>query len=286
MAQSKTVPIETVQEIEPPRGVEHFSVPLRLLQKAQNHRLDASYFNPDVAKALEALRHSGMTVKPLGEIVDRVFLPPRVRRVYVGKDYGLPFLRGSHIVHFQPADLKYVSRKAQKHIDQMIVRKDWILITRSGTVGRVMLCPQEWDGWAGTEDLLRVIANEAECPAAYLYAFLASPLGHIQLIKPIFGAVVDHLTEAQTKSVLVPLPANDDQRKLVAKIAKEAREAIETRSRAVGLISDAVQNLQDLIQEDNRDAITARERIAEIEKTPHKLVQGKKLHERLAKIES
>lgn len=286
MAQNKVAPIEVLEDETPPRDVEHFSVPFRLLQKAQNHRLDASYFNPDVAKALEALRHSGMTVKPLGDIVERVFLPPRVRRVYVGKDYGLPFLRGSHIVHFQPADLKYVSRKAQKHIDQLIVRKDWILVTRSGTVGRVMLCPEEWDGWAGTEDLLRIVPNEKECPGAYLYAFLASPLGHIQLTKPIFGAVVDHLTEAQTKSVLVPLPSTDSQRKLIKEIASEAREAIETRSRAVGLISSALESIQNLIDGDDRDEALARDRLAEIKKSPAKLVQGEALRQRLARIET
>jgi hypothetical protein len=284
MAQNKPLPAQPAMEDLPARDVEHFSVPVRLLQKAQDHRLDASYFNPDVAKALEALRHSGMIVKPLGDIVERVFLPPRVKRVYVGTEHGLPFLRGSHIVHFQPADLKYVSRRAQKHIDQLIVRKDWILITRSGTVGRVMLCPEEWDGWAGTEDLLRVVPNEGACPGAYLYAFLASPLGHIQLIKPIFGAVVDHLTEDQTKNVLVPLPTTDEQRRFVRKIAEEARDAMEMRSRAVSAISEAVQNVQELIHEYGRDVAIARERLAEIEETPSRLVRGEKLRERLAKI--
>ena len=123
------------------REVEHFSVSSRLLRQAQTLRVDASYFNPAVARALEVLRHSGMELKELGEITSRVFIPNRFKRIYVKMAYGLPFLQGSHIVHFQPADVKYVSRKAHKNIAQWIIEKNWLLVTRSGTVGRVALCP-------------------------------------------------------------------------------------------------------------------------------------------------
>lgn len=280
MLAPEALPVE-----KPKEKVEAFSVALPWLKRADELRLDASFYNPRAAEALAILRRSGLKLKPLGDLVDRVFLPPRIKRVYVGQDYGLPFLRGSHIVHFQPADLKYVSRRAQKHIDKFIIRKDWILITRSGTVGRVILCPEEWDGWAGTEDLLRVVPNEELCPAAYLYAFLASPLGHIQLTTPIFGAVMDHLTENQTKNVLIPLPVTDEQRRIVKRIDRESREAVETRSRAVGLKSKTVNDIQALIQDDAQDTATARRRLAELKESPERLVQGKELRDRLARLE-
>lgn len=205
------------------REVEHFSVPSTFLRQAQTLRLDASYFNPAVAHALEALRHSGMKLKTLGEVTSRVFIPNRFKRIYVESEHGLPFLQGSHIVHFQPADVKYVSRRAHRKIENWQIQQGWLLVTRSGTVGRVALCPPEWDGWAASEHILRIIPNEDECPSGYLYSFLTSPLGHVQLTKHIYGAVVDELTEDQTKSVLVPLPVNDEQRKLVARIDREAR---------------------------------------------------------------
>lgn len=223
--------------------VEHFSVPVRLLKQAQDRRLDASYFNPMVAKALETLRRSGMRLAPLGEITSRVFLAPRFRRIYVSREYGVPFLQGSHIVHFQPADVKYLSKTAHSRLERWIIRSGWILVTCSGTVGRVMLCPQDWDGWAASQHILRIVPNEAECPSGYLYSFLASPLGHVQLTAQIYGAVVDELTEDQAKSVLVPLPVNDEQRDLVGRIDREAREAVVTRSQAVTLITGAVEDI-------------------------------------------
>ena len=203
-------------------------------------RIDASYFNPAAAHALEVLRHSGMKLETVGTLTARVFIPNRFARVYVGNSYGLPFLQGSHIVHFQPADMKYVSLQEHKHIDRWIIHKDWILVTRSGTVGRVALCPSEWDGWAASEHILRIIPNENKCPSGYLYSFLASPLGQVQLTRPIYGAVVDELTEDHTRSIIVPMPVNPNQQSELDRINEEAHKAVTTRSLAVSLINAAV----------------------------------------------
>lgn len=237
------------------RSVEHFSVPSQLLRQAK--RLDASYFDPIVAHALETLRHSGMRLATVGSITARVFIPPRFKRIYVREAYGLPFLQGSHVIQFQPTDVKYVSRSVHRNIDQWVIERGWILVTRSGTVGRVALCPPEWHQWAASEHILRIIPNEQECPSGYLYSFLASPLGQVQLTKHIYGAVVDELTEGQTRSVLVPLPVNDEQREDVERIDREAREAVMVRSQALTLISRAVGNIATLVHVESTDHVPA-----------------------------
>ena len=52
--------------------------------------------------------------------------------------------------------------------------------------------------------------------SGYLFTFLASDLGCVQLAHQIYGAVVDELTEDQVRNVVVPLPRTHRQRKLVA----------------------------------------------------------------------
>lgn len=230
------------------RTVEHFSVSSQLLRQTHSLRLDASYFNPAVAHVLETLRHSGMKLETLGEITSRVFIPPRFKRIYVQREYGVPFLQGSHVVHFQPADLKYLSQKAHAKLERWIINSGWILVTCSGTVGRVAICPPEWDKWAASQHILRIIPNEDACPGGYLYSFLASPLGHIQLTNRIYGAVVDELTEEQAKSVIVPLPINEQQRAMVAEVDREAREAVATRSKASDLLSSAAGGIDRLME--------------------------------------
>jgi hypothetical protein len=265
----------------PRRTVEHFSVPSQWLRQSQDLRLDARHFNPTLAQALETLRHSGLKLARLGDITEKVVIPNRFKRVYVDRDHGLPFLQGSHIVHFQPADIKYVSRTVHKNIEQWVIHEGWLLVTRSGTVGRVAMCPAEWDGWAASEHILRIIPNEAACPGGYLYSFLASSLGHVQLTAQIYGAVVDELTEEQTRGVLVPLPVTKAQQEAVNAIDRQTRESVAVRSRAVALLTQAGEETTALITADKQDISIARERLAEIEKRPETLVGGDDLAARL-----
>lgn len=223
-----------------PRPVEHFSVDSSWLRKSQELRLDASFYNPRVAHAIETLRKSGLIIRTLGEITQRIFIPPRFKRIYVDREHGIPFLQGSHIVHFQPADMKYLSKTAHKNLTELTIRAGWLLITRSGTVGRVAIAPEDWDGWVASEHILRVIPDQDACPSGYLYAFLSSPIGHAQLTAQIYGAVVDELTEEQTKSVLVPLPKTPEQQEQIETINTLALQAVKKRAEASSLAARAV----------------------------------------------
>lgn len=285
MAHRKSSLIVTPPEIIPARTVEHFGVPSRLLRGSQNVRLDASHFNPSVARALETLRRSGMRLVPLGDVTTRVFIPPRFKRIYVDALHGIPFLQGSHIVHFQPADIKYLSRKAHKGLERWIIEAGWILVTCSGTVGRVTICPRDWHEWAASQHILRIIPDEAACRSGYLYSFLASPLGRVQLTSRIYGAVVDELTEDQARSVLVPLPNTKEQSEEVASIDRTARVAITTWSRALRLVTSAAQGVAELIYEDKCDSVIASQRLAEIKRRPDALISGDALTKALAELE-
>jgi len=157
-------------------------------------------------------------------------------------------LQGSHVVQFQPPDLKYISRTAHKRLEQWLIKKGWILVTRSGTVGRVAIVPSQWDGWAASEHILRIIPNENDvCPAGYLYSYLSSSLGQAQLTAQIYGAVVDELTERQLKGVLVPVAKTPKQQRNINEINQLALEAISKKQEAVELVTQAVDGISTLI---------------------------------------
>ena len=242
-----SVPEGVLDYSVPRRDLEHFSVFSSILRNTPTLRIDASHYNPSLYKALEILQQSKMTLKSLGAITSKVFIPPRFKRIYVDEEHGVPFLQGSHIPHFQPADVKYLSRTAHKKLERWIIEAGWILVTCSGTIGRVTLCPEEWDKWAASQHILRIVPNETECPAGYLSSFLASPLGHIQLTAQIYGAVVDELTEAQARNVVVPLPTTDEQREIMVVIDQNAKEAIGLKSKAVAMASYAMDRMQAII---------------------------------------
>ena len=148
----KTVPFST----------ESYTMPSGFLIGSDELRFDAGRYSPRFIDAISILRESGMRLERLGDITCNVFIPPRFKRLYVEPELGVPFLQGSHIVHFQPADLKYLSLSTPR-LEQWIIRVGWLLVTRSGTTGRTTVCPEEWDGWAASEHILRIVPDEEKC---------------------------------------------------------------------------------------------------------------------------
>ena len=151
-------------------------------------------------------------------------------------------------MHFQPADLKYLSRSSRK-LEQWIVRSGWLLVTCSGTIGRAVVCPPEWDGWAASQHILRINPYEKKCPVGYLCSSLSSPFGQTQLTANIYGAVVDELTEEQAGGILVPTPKTASDKALVHSIDIAMKEATELKSKAVFAAQTSVANMTAWLQE-------------------------------------
>jgi len=228
------------------RSVESFGVSSALLAGSATRRLDASFYNAAAIAGLAALEESGMDLVEVRDLTKRVFIPQRFKRNYVDAAHGVPFLQGSHVIQFRPDDVKYLSKATHKNIDGLLIEAGWILITRSGTVGRVALVTDQWDGWAASEHIFRVVPN-AKCLPGYLASFLTSPLGQLQLNQQIYGAVVDELTEEHIRSIRVPMPATAAQRKAVKGINAKALAAAEARAAAVSLSTEADSDLAQLL---------------------------------------
>lgn len=224
-------------------SIDNYSMPSNSIINSKEFRLDAAHYSPELFRAIDVLQNSGMQVERLANVVQRVFIPPRFKRNYVEAEHGVPFLQGSHVVHFQPAGLKYLSRH-YGNLEQWTIDAGWVLVTRSGTTGRATICPEEWDGWACSEHILRIIPNERKCLSGYLCSFLSSPMGQIQLTANIYGAVVDELTEDQTKDILVPLPKSKEDRELALLVHNSMKKAIAIKSKAVASAESSVKKLE------------------------------------------
>lgn len=231
--------------------IQAFEVDIGAMRESSGFRLDASHYNATLVRAMKALQETGMTLKPLRDVTTKIFMPPRFRRIYVEQRYGLPFVQGSHLVHFQPADIKYISRRAHKNnIDRWVIERDWVLVTRSGTVGRVMLTPASWHGWAASEHILRIVPSaSAECPPGYLYAFLKSSIGQAQLTSHIYGAVVDEITENHVQSIHIPIPTTNEELRCVQQINRMVMDSVVTKEKAKTLDEQSLGKMNDLLYE-------------------------------------
>lgn len=213
-----------------------------------NLRLDASYHLPLSHLATRNLMEvkSG-TIKRLGDIAG-LFVPPRFKRAYVkNPSDGIPLIQGTHIPQIIPQDMKYIWNK-MKNLDSYIVRKNWILVTCSGTIGRLSIVRDYWNRWTATNHLLRIIPNENKIHSGYLTAFLLSSYGQVQFQRLIYGGVVDEIGEAGKlfNDILILKPKNNNTEN---KIGNLVFEAYDKRDKSNQIEKEAIKLLERRLKE-------------------------------------
>ena len=134
-----------------------------------------------------------------------------------------------------------------KNIEKYIVRKDWILVTCSGTLGRVTLVRDHWNGWTATNHMTRIIPSTDINPG-YLTIFLQSIYGAHQLESLGYGGVVEEIDEAGEllNDVLIPIPFDG---KIQEKIGNLVLEAYDKRDEANIIEDNAVKLLENRLEE-------------------------------------
>jgi type I restriction enzyme M protein len=108
----------------------------------------------------------GWTVEHLGQIAE-VFNGPRFKRPYADKGVKrgpsiVRYFTGNAVTQTRGENTKYLDlAKAKKNqikmIDKLYLRRGMILITDSGTVGRVIFSTAYHEGAVGTNNLIRVV---------------------------------------------------------------------------------------------------------------------------------
>lgn len=207
-------------------------------------RFDASFHVPIARTVVKLLSNGTYTPVPLREITNDIVVAPRFKRIYVPKEYGVPFLQGSHLPQMRPYDLKYLSLTKQKNLERWIIRKGWVLVTCSGTIGRVGLVSSYMDKWAASQHLLRIVPNFTEGHPGYIAAFLMTPYGQYQLMAKIYGGVVDELTEEDTSAVWIPNSPLEMQEDIGEMVVK----AFDLKNEASVIEETAIRKVESLLQ--------------------------------------
>lgn len=199
-------------------------------------RLDASYYALAVRARWE-LEKTRWPLRPLGEVA-HIFYPGRFKRPYAPKGKGVPFV-GSREMFFwplQPRDFLYGTLGDWRNL---MVKRGWVLVSRSGTVGQVLLVSRDFTNVAVTEHAVRLESKNS----GYIYAFLRSRYGRDLLQGYQFGAVIKHLEPEQIGSFLVPILPEKLQERIHAKMLR----ALTLRERGSCLLKKAQRLLYGLL---------------------------------------
>lgn len=278
---------------EPSPSDYYFSISRRELN-AENLNLNPVRYLPKYSKSRKHVltlgEEEGWTVEHLSQIAD-VFNGPRFKRPYADKGVRrgpgiVRYFTGNAVTQTRGENTKYLDlgrakTNQIKMIDKLYLRRGMILITDSGTVGRVVYATAYHDGAVGTNNLIRVVIAD-EALRGYVYQFLSSRLGQDQLRANIYGAIVDHLEPEHVKDVVVPIPTD---RQIIEEIGLPIIRSMELQEIAFAAAENSrlilAEEVGDFDEEDQRDAEIARQRLIDIRNNPDLLVDQDELRSQL-----
>ena len=223
--------------------IRNFEVSLSKL----NNRFDASYHVPIVDCIVEHLKTHSKALKKIGDedISARIILAGVFKRTYVKESEGVPFLGGKDIMQLSPSVEKFLSRKVHEKLikKSLEVRENMLLITDRGTIGNVMIVPKHFEGWAVSQNVIKVEFASDDI-AGYVYTYLNSQYGQVILQRETYGSVINMVDDKNIERIPIPILNNKDiQDKinaLVLQANKKRYEAYILEQKAIKMVNEKV----------------------------------------------
>jgi restriction endonuclease S subunit len=115
--------------------------------------------------------------------------------------------------------LSIASRNQISTINAVRVLKGDIIITRSGTIGRVAIITQRLHNAIVSDDLIRVRIDD-EFIRHYVFSFLKTKAAFDQMVRNEYGAVQQHLEPNHISDILIPIPDSWDEVKSIVEASQ------------------------------------------------------------------
>lgn len=206
-------------------------------------RLDCSYHTPICNSILELLNENADSVVHCGDttITKDILLPTRFKRTYVDAEHGIKLIGGKQINELNPSTEKYLAHSSLD--DELKLKANSVLITRSGTIGKTSIVPKHWEEWIGSDHIIRIIPANNDI-AGYLYCWLSTEYAQQLVKRNTFGAVVDEIDTNQLSHVEIPLLKNESKQKEINDKVLQANElryqAYLKEQEAVGMMEEVI----------------------------------------------
>lgn len=217
----------------PKPDVQVWSISIEDVFRNSDQRLDASHYDLELAAALRELKDSGFPLVPLSELAE-LHLPSMFTRIWADDNkYGIEYINATELMSLAglgvpSSSQRYLSKQTDTNIDSLLVREGWLLLTCSGTIGRVFYVSKRLHLWAATHDIIRIIPKK-ETHTGFLYAYLSSEVAQKQILSHTHGGQIDHITDVQISKILVP----DFGSAKIKKIHEQTMSALYMREQAI-----------------------------------------------------
>ena len=195
-----------------------------------DRRLEAGVYLSDGFVVRRSIAESSLPIKLLGDLA-RIWQPGRDVGVQVGPEHGVPYLAATQVFDIWPTPRKWLPPKKPSELTSLYLEPNWILVTCSGTVGRVILAYAAHAGLVVSSDLLRVEVAGDPLIRSYVYAFMRSRFGRTMMEGTHYGSIIKHLRPAHLKTIPIPMLSRATQ----AAIHEEVENVFALRDEAYRL---------------------------------------------------
>ena len=171
---------------------------------SRGKRLEASVFDVEAKQARSLISHGKYPLTMVGgpEGLTSSYVCGRFKRVWVEKS-DMPIYQPSTVVDIKPTPDGYISKRTKTNIEALRVHNGQVLMTCSGTIGKVSYVSKTLDEKIFSHDLLRINCNNAD-DAGYIYTYLKSKVGNKILLTNSYGAVITHIEPEHLATVPIP----------------------------------------------------------------------------------
>ena len=210
------------------------------------NRFDAFYFS-EANKIARSIFDSSNCLLALKKVSD-VYIPNIFKRRYADDpNYGYPYITGADVFELAPTSDRFLMKTVAEE-NQLVLRKGMILIQEagqlSGLIGRSVQVGSYLDGFACTNNMVRVTPNEPE-DRGYLFTVLASEYGVRLIQREAAGSSIPHIEVSRVQNLEIPWPAREIRRK----IGQPAMKAQDLRDAACELENQARELVEKAIEE-------------------------------------
>lgn len=214
-------------------------------------RLDAPYYSSTFLKAKSFLDNSSFQTVPLIDLCEDIYRLTRFKRIFTDKEHGYTYMAPSDLVYYRPLrerekpDRAYVAKGKHDLLaniksalgnqsptlskigeERYFVEEGWLLITCSGSMGRIVLTTKSLTDVFFSHDLIRIVPK-TDTLIGYLYAYLSSWIGQAFISRDKYGGWIKHIEPNHIKSLPVLQVPRDVQERIHYKVweAYEHRES-------------------------------------------------------------
>lgn len=214
-----------------------------------HYNINPQHYSPKLNEALNKVLEydnkenwSTTTVGQL-EAGIRIYIGPRWNSANLkvenplSKDGLKPYLTANAVLELRRFSMKWFDvRKAsvtqQKAIDMLKIEEGDILISRSGTIGKVTYATKDLaTNYIVSDDLVRIRVKDLNL-RAYLLAYFTSETALSLMLLDEYGSVQQHLQPRHIQEMIVPVPDDWKQATGMIEAGKKFMKAMETISKA------------------------------------------------------